>query len=153
MASSAADATNYSSPSLNAGGASDVIIVAHADGTLRSTAWHVVFDRVGPNNFSIDKVARSDDKIVTLKISACDLALPRATPHRRFAYARIMIVLVLAVAIIGKDVVAFLHLFALGVPSDQDKRVVVLSALLLADPQLSCRVRMAKEARRQQLRS
>ena len=69
MSSSTADAANYSSPSLNAGGASDVIIVAHADGTLRSTAWHVVFDRVEPNNFSIDRVAPSSTGAVALHLN------------------------------------------------------------------------------------
>ena len=69
MSSSTADAANYSSPSLNAGGASDVIIVAHADGTLRSTAWHVVFDRVDPNNFSIDRVAPSPTGAVVLDLN------------------------------------------------------------------------------------
>ena len=50
MASAAAPSAStpptpkYNDPALNAGGALDVIIVAHADGSLRSTPWHVVFD-------------------------------------------------------------------------------------------------------------
>ena len=34
----------YSLPTLNAGGALDVVVVQHADGTLRSSAWFVLFD-------------------------------------------------------------------------------------------------------------
>lgn len=35
---------SYSSQSASAGAALDVLVVRHADGTLRSTDWHVVFE-------------------------------------------------------------------------------------------------------------
>lgn len=40
--------SNFSHPSLNAGGALDVIVVVQPDGSLRSTPWHVIFDSLGP---------------------------------------------------------------------------------------------------------
>lgn len=57
----------YSSPALNAGGALDVVVVEHPDGTLLSSAWFVVFDaaatgRVGVhiNGSSFIDASRSD---------------------------------------------------------------------------------------------
>jgi hypothetical protein len=42
----ASTASSYAHPSINAGGALDVIFVAHAGGGLASTDWHVVFERL-----------------------------------------------------------------------------------------------------------
>lgn len=45
---SPAGASSYLSPSLNAGGALDVIVILQPDGSLRSTGWYVIFDSLGP---------------------------------------------------------------------------------------------------------
>ena len=42
--------SEFNLPSLNAGGALDVVLVAHPDGTLRSSPWHVVFEAVAPSS-------------------------------------------------------------------------------------------------------
>ena len=36
---------SYSTAPAAVGGAQDVLVVRHSDGTLRSTDWHVVFSR------------------------------------------------------------------------------------------------------------
>ena len=38
---------SYSTAPAAVGGAQDVLVVRHSDGTLRSTDWHVVFSRLG----------------------------------------------------------------------------------------------------------
>jgi len=38
---------SYSTTPAAVGGAQDVLVVRHSDGTLRSTDWHVVFSRLG----------------------------------------------------------------------------------------------------------
>ena len=38
---------SYSAAPAAVGGAQDVLVVRHSDGTLRSTDWHVVFSRLG----------------------------------------------------------------------------------------------------------
>ena len=38
---------SYSAAPAAVGGAQDVLVVRHSDGTLRSTDWHVVFSTLG----------------------------------------------------------------------------------------------------------
>ena len=38
---------SYSTAPAAVGGAQDVLVVRHSDGTLRSTDWHVIFSRLG----------------------------------------------------------------------------------------------------------
>ena len=50
--------SEFNLPSLNAGGALDVVVVAHPDGTLRSSPWHVIFEAVAPSSGAGPAVVR-----------------------------------------------------------------------------------------------
>ena len=43
----AAAGNGFNNPAVNAGGALDIIVIRQGDGSLRSTAWHVVWDNLG----------------------------------------------------------------------------------------------------------